>query len=139
MTTNNSAASTSGVFTAAAGEIIGPNGQPFIADGINAQSALLVAEGVTASQIMSEFPGMNMLRLAVMDPLSSPLPSQLQTLISQLTSAGVVVEIEDHNAVRERQRSDRVGIDVRAVLVLQHGATVCRQPVCLVRHHERAE
>jgi hypothetical protein len=85
----------SGTFNAANGTITTPDGQAFLAAGVGLEDNEVTAS--TASQILSLLPGTNMVRLGITS-LTTPLSSTLQAFITQLTNAGVVVEIEDHNA-----------------------------------------
>jgi hypothetical protein len=78
-----------GTFYTANGQITGPNGAPFVAAGID------VMEGnqPSAATLQSDFLGINFVRLAIYDYAS---PSALTAYVDQLTSAGIVVELEDH-------------------------------------------
>ena len=80
---------TTGTFYTTNGQIIGPNGVPFVARGID------VMEGnqPSASTLQSDFPGINFVRLAIYDYAS---PTTLAAYVNQLTAAGIVVELEDH-------------------------------------------
>jgi hypothetical protein len=82
--------SATGTFYTTDGQIVGPNGEPFIAAGID------VMEGnqPTLSQLQSDFPGINFVRLAIYDYAS---PAALASYVNSLTSAGIVVELEDHS------------------------------------------
>ncbi len=77
-------------FSVASGQIIDPNGNQFIARGIN--TFLGQADAAT---IMKTFPGINAVRLA-----TTPSADQgaIDTLVQGLTSKGVVVVIEDHSS-----------------------------------------
>jgi hypothetical protein len=81
-------------YNAANGTIVGPNGQQFIAKGIGLEDDQIGSN--TASQILSDFPGINMVRLGIRD-WQGTLSSSTQSFVNQLTSQGVVVEIEDHH------------------------------------------
>ncbi len=48
---------------------------------------------LSASTLQSDFPGINFVRLAIYDYAS---PAALSAYVDQLTSAGIVVELEDH-------------------------------------------
>jgi hypothetical protein len=72
------------------GQIIDPNGQPFVARGIDISDG----EEPSVSTLQSQFPGVNFVRLAVADYAS---PQTLSAYVNALTSAGIVVEIENHN------------------------------------------
>jgi hypothetical protein len=80
----------SGTFTATGGQIIGPNGKPFVAEGID------VMEGnqPSVSTLQTDFPGINFVRLAIYDYAS---PTALEAYVNSLTAAGIVVELEDHS------------------------------------------
>lgn len=76
-------------FTTAGGEIIGPNGQPFTARGVD----VLEGNQPSAATLEADFPGINYVRLAIYDYAS---PASLAPYINDLTSHGIVVELEDH-------------------------------------------
>ena len=92
---------TSGAFQVSGGQILGPNGQPFTARGINIyaddNTANVLANGAgTASSIVNTFPGINFVRLEAFN-LNTDTASALKPFVQTLTSQGIVVEIEDHN------------------------------------------
>ncbi len=87
---SGSALSASGQFSISNGQIIGPDGQPFIARGIG----VMEGDEPTAAQLLADFPGVNFVRLAIFDYTS---PSALASYVNSLTAAGIVVELEDHN------------------------------------------
>ncbi len=89
-TTSASTSSATSAFHVTNGQIIAPNGQPFVAAGVD------VIEGnqPSASTLRSDFPGINFVRLAIYDFAS---PATLSAYVDQLTSAGIVVELEDHS------------------------------------------
>ena len=74
------------------GQIIDPNGNTFVAHGINIgpQDMTTVAQSG-----LSTFPGLNFIRLAIPGG-SYPDAASLQNFVAQMTAKGVVVEIEDH-------------------------------------------
>jgi hypothetical protein len=78
-----------GAFYTTSGQIVDPNGQPFIARGIN----VMEGDQPTLGQLQSDFPGVNFVRLAIYDFAS---PTALASYVNSLTSAGIVVELEDH-------------------------------------------
>lgn len=81
----------SGAFKIVNGQIIGPDGKPFIARGINLYDSQLGDAGA----MVAMFPGINYFRISVgHDGYHDP--SYYQTFITQMTSAGRVVELEDH-------------------------------------------
>jgi Cellulase (glycosyl hydrolase family 5) len=71
------------------GQIYTPDGQVFVPNGID------VIEGnePSVSTLLQDFPGINFVRLAIYDYAS---PATLQSYVDSLTSAGIVVELEDH-------------------------------------------
>ncbi len=79
-------------FHVANGQIIDPNGNVYIARGIDIgpQDMATVAQSLT-----STFPGANFIRLATWDTAPYSL-SDYENFVSQMTAKGVVVEIEDH-------------------------------------------
>ena len=82
----------SGQFTTQNGQIIGPNGQPFQARGVD---VMWGSDNVpSASTLTQTFPGVNFVRLAIYN-YDSPLA--LSSYVNSLTSIGIVVELEDHN------------------------------------------
>ena len=84
----------SGGFHVAGGQIIGPDGKPWIARGLDVHANNLTA---AAQIIPTQFPGTNLVRVAAGDwePLEDP--SSFQAGINSLTSQGVVVEISDYS------------------------------------------
>jgi hypothetical protein len=90
-----SGSSGTGSFSIAGGQIIGPNGQPFIGRGINVYDSQMsaVSTGSNGAPLTSVFPGINLVRLNV---FSYQDPSYYQTFIRQMTALGIVVELEDH-------------------------------------------
>lgn len=70
------------------------NGQPIQFRGINIYSDDLRQQGAAA--VLNTFPGINLLRVNVFD-LNADSAAVLKPYVDQLTSAGVVVELEDHN------------------------------------------
>jgi len=77
-------------FSVANGQIIDPNGNQFVARGINT-----FLNQVDSSTILKTFPGINAVRLA-----TTPGADQnaIDALVQGLTSKGVVVLIEDHSS-----------------------------------------
>jgi hypothetical protein len=85
-----SGAASSG-FTTANGQIYSPNGTPFIARGVD----VMYGNGnPSAAQIQASFPGTNFVRLAIYNYDS---PASLSAYVNDLTSHGIVVELENHN------------------------------------------
>ncbi len=87
--TSTSTFAATGAFYTTDGQIIGPDGTPFIARGID----VMEGEEPTLSQLQTDFPGINFVRLAIYDYAS---PAALASYVNSLTSAGIVVELEDH-------------------------------------------
>lgn len=83
-------ANSTGIFHVENGQIIGPDGTPFIARGIG----IIQGQEPSASTLLADFPGINFVRLAIYDYSS---PAALSAYVDSLTSQGIVVEIEDHN------------------------------------------
>jgi hypothetical protein len=79
----------SGGFHIVNGQIIGPDGNPFIARGVNVYDN----EMGDADAIVATFTGVNFLRVNIH---SYQDPSAYQSFITQMTSQGRVVELEDH-------------------------------------------
>jgi hypothetical protein len=76
-----------GWFSVANGQILTPNGTPFVAKGVD------VDVSVPPSQVLALFPGLNFVRLPT---ANWPSAADLQAEVTGFTNAGVVVEIEDH-------------------------------------------
>jgi hypothetical protein len=89
---------TTSSFSTLNGQIIGPNGEPFIARGIDITDFELSSAitGPTVDPLLGLFPGLNFIRLAVTNYAGDSL-SSLEQEINWATSKGVVVEVEDHN------------------------------------------
>jgi len=83
-------ANPTGQFSVANGQIIDPNGNQFIARGIN-----VFLDQADAATIMKTFPGINAVRLATTPGAD---PNAIDALVQGLTSKGVVVLIEDHSS-----------------------------------------
>ena len=81
-------------FNVSGGQIIGPNGQSFIAKGINIYADVLLSIG--AATVTDTFPGLNFLRVNVFN-MTADTAAALKPYVDTLTSKGVVVELEDHN------------------------------------------
>jgi hypothetical protein len=92
---------TQGSFHISNGLIVAPNGQNFIAKGINIrwdQLDAAVGDGVNMP-LLNDFPGLNMIRLNFEDYNAWDNPSQIQAAVNALTARGIVVEIEDHTGI----------------------------------------
>ena len=101
------ATTTLGTFnTTAAGQIIGPNGRPFIPRGINiADWAAIQPVSSSASNnglfLLQLFPGTNFVRVAMQNTgglthsNGNDDPAQFATFVANMTAAGVVVEFVD--------------------------------------------
>jgi hypothetical protein len=91
---------TSSSFHIANGQIIAPNGQAFIAKGINVrwdQLDAVVGNG-TNMPLLADFPGLNMVRVNYEDSGWQD-PSAIAAAVNALTAKGIVVEIEDHTGI----------------------------------------
>jgi hypothetical protein len=82
-------AASAGGFGTLDGTLYVPDGTPFVARGVD------VMEGnqPSAAELQAAFPGINMVRLAIYDYAS---PASLSAYVADLTSHGIVVEIEHH-------------------------------------------
>jgi Cellulase (glycosyl hydrolase family 5) len=113
--TSSTSAAPSAGFHIAGGQIIGPNGQPFVAKGI----AILDSEMSTTSpaSIVSLFPGINSICLAVGADGNGYATAQSNAAIiawvNQATSLGLVVTISDYVPGQPQARS---GADLQASL-----------------------
>src|SRR5271168_671825 len=92
---------TTSSFQIANGQIIAPNGQTFIAKGINIRWDQL-SGAVDSGQLLQDFPGLNMVRVNYENG-TSPYddPSAIEAAVNALTAKGVVVEIEDHTGISD--------------------------------------
>lgn len=92
-------ASKCGIFTDANGQIIGPNGQPFMAKGVDiwAQQVIGSDPNALANQITSMFPDVNMVRIAAGDGYGTDSAAALEPFVLAMTAKNVVVEIGDYN------------------------------------------
>jgi parallel beta-helix repeat protein len=79
-----------GGFTTQNGQIIAPDGSPWIAKGIDLYDGAIGS----AAQVLATFPGLNFIRMAAYN--YSDTASYLSGFISQMSAAHVVVEIEHH-------------------------------------------
>lgn len=73
------------------GQIFSPNGQPFYPRGVGVMEG---QQQPSASDLQASMPGLNFVRYAIYNYAS---PETLAPYVNQLTAAGIVVEIEDHN------------------------------------------
>lgn len=80
----------SGQFSVSNGQIIGPDGKPFLIKGINVN-----AGQVDPGTILATFPGLNGVRLA---STPSSDPAAIDAMVQGITSKGGVVLIEDHSS-----------------------------------------
>src|SRR3978361_2429794 len=79
-----------GAYHTSNGQIIAPNGAAFVARGVN----VMDGNNPSAAVLQQDFPGINFVRLAVYNYES---PDTLLAYVNDLTSHGIVVELEDHN------------------------------------------
>jgi hypothetical protein len=89
-TTSTGSLAATGAFHVTNGQIIGPDGTPFVARGVAVLDGNLPSPGT----LLSDFPGLNFVRLAVFNYTS---PDALASYVNSLTSQGIVVELEDHS------------------------------------------
>lgn len=86
-----------GRFRVAGGRIYDPDGNEFVARGINLyseQTSAVLAAG-SGAPLLSYFPALDMVRVNCFD-YASDTPESLQSFVSQLTARKIVVEIEYH-------------------------------------------
>lgn len=76
-----------------AGVILDANGQKFVPRGINVMN-WNTGSNPSAATLKATFPGINFIRLAIYNYDS---PDSLAPYVNDLTSNGIVVELEDHN------------------------------------------
>jgi len=96
----------SNTLTVSGGQIIGSNGQPFTAKGIDMYADCLMNVG--APTVTNTFPGLNFIRVNVFD-MATDTAAKLKPYVDALTSQGVVVELEDHNYPAVLTGSDLMG------------------------------
>jgi Cellulase (glycosyl hydrolase family 5) len=89
----SSGGTVTGAFHVQNGQIIAPNGQTFIARGIDLHSDNLA---VAAAQVPSQFPGINLIRATPRDYESLPDPSSFADAVNSLTALGIVIEFTDY-------------------------------------------
>ena len=77
-------------FSTSNGKVFDPNGNVFVARGID----VMYGNDPSVAQLQSDFPGINFVRLAVYNYDS---PQSLASYVNSLTQAGIVVELENHN------------------------------------------
>jgi hypothetical protein len=92
-------------FTVSNGKIYDPNGQEFVAAGINVMG-FDIGSSPSAEKLQSEFPGINFLRLAIYNYDS---PDSLSAYVNDLTSHGIVVELENHASSDGQNRGGSTG------------------------------
>ena len=85
-----SGTTSTGAYHTSNGQIIAPNGAAFVARGVN----VMEGNNPSAAVLQQDFPGINFVRLAVYNYES---PDTLLAYVNDLTSHGIVVELEDHN------------------------------------------
>ena len=90
-----------GHFYAQGGQVIGPDGTPFLARGVNDGNI-----AGDAQRLIDTFPGLNMVRVPV---FNYDDPASFTAAVELLTSAGVVVEFEDHTSSDGQNRGGSTG------------------------------
>ena len=80
-----------GVFN---GKVYAPNGQPFVARGINLGPDDM--SSATPDALQTAFPGINFVRFATSYNYPGVSIAQQEAYINTLTARGIVVEVEDH-------------------------------------------
>jgi Cellulase (glycosyl hydrolase family 5)/Ca-dependent carbohydrate-binding module xylan-binding len=81
------------------GQIIGPNGQPFKAQGIDILESTLgsVVGDASGGALLKSFPATNMVRIAMESGYSSYNDPAFVNAVNWLTAKGIVVEIGNYN------------------------------------------
>lgn len=79
-------------FTFSNGKIYDPSGNAFVARGINVMG-FDIGSSPSAATLQTDFPGINFVRLAIYNYNS---PDSLAAYVGDLTSHGIVVELENH-------------------------------------------
>ncbi len=83
-----------GAYSVANGQVIGPDGKAWNGQGINIYSMELTKFGAQA--VMDKYPGMKLIRINTFD-LDADTPEAMAGNIQKFRAAGVAVELEDHN------------------------------------------
>lgn len=89
-------------FSVSNGQIIGPDGQPFVAEGVDiwsnvGQPSVIGDPAGAANLIGTLFPNANMVRIAAGDGYSTDSAAALMPFINLMTAKGIVVEIGNYN------------------------------------------
>ena len=113
-----STASTGG-FHVAGGQIIGPDGKAWIARGIDLHAANL---GAAAQLLPTQFPGVNLVRVAAGDwgPLEDP--ASFAGAVASLTARGTVVEFTDYGNSQGGGGGGAVGVVYTGALLATESA-----------------
>lgn len=90
-----------GAFKVSNGLIQDPNGNNFLARGIDVIQEQLstVCTSAACTPLLTLYPGLNMLRVPFLDYSD---PSGIATAVAHLTAKGIVVEIEDHTGISQQ-------------------------------------
>jgi hypothetical protein len=91
-----------GRFSVSGGKIFDPNGNLYVANGINLDidEAAVAVANAAAQPLTTLFPGINHVRLVIhlATPFTGyPSPASMATIINRMTSNGIVVDIDDHS------------------------------------------
>jgi hypothetical protein len=86
-----------GEFVVKNGQIIGPNGAPWLPMGIDMHQDNLSALASGSNSVFNTFPGTNYVRVACGDYEGFPAPSSLAAAVTTLTNAGIVLEFSDYS------------------------------------------
>ena len=86
-------------FSVIGGQIIGPNGLPFKAQGIDVLESTLgdVVSDPSGGKLLATFPGTNMVRIAMESGYNSYSDPAFVNAVNWLTAKGIVVEIGNYN------------------------------------------
>ncbi len=126
-------AASAGGFGVLDGTIYSPDGQPFVARGINIGPDDMGS--ATPDALQAAFPGINFVRFATRYDYPGVSVEQQEAYINALTARGIVVEVEDH-AYPSPPPYTGAQLAAEFGLVRQDRRRHEDQPVCVVRHHE---
>ena len=91
---------TTSSFHVSGGQIIGPNGQPFKAQGVDILESTLgsVVGNASGGALLAEFPNTNFVRIAMESGYNSYRDPAFVNAVNWLTAKGIVVEIGNYDA-----------------------------------------
>ena len=127
-------------FSVSNGQIIGPNGQPFIAGGVDIWSNEVINDPTgSANLIKSLFPNANMVRIAAGDGYSTDSVAALEPFINLMTSKGVVVEIGNYNPALTTNVATGQALTDELAWYTSLATAFKGNPYSLVQHRQRTK